>query len=177
MKSIFLILFSVLCCMPSQAQSSLSGNPYLTNQWMYSFHIDPFSYMNMMNLWLSNDEPNLKDQLGPFDEAFGPQNYLTFDEGEKDYFIYRKNKKSDIRYFKILKENTDYFILCDEDNDICDCKAGTFLFFKNGQQLQRIEKAFSFSLKKNLVERLSARSLPVPQHWEQLGFCQILREL
>jgi hypothetical protein len=74
-------------------------------------------------------------------------NYL-----DKNYFLIQDSDKSEIITFVILKENNDLLVLCNQEvNDICDCQEGTFLFYQPQQKLQRIEKAFSFSLKKTCL--------------------------
>lgn len=62
-------------------------------------------------------------------------------------------------------------------NDICDCQGGTFLFYKPQQKLQRIEKAFSFSLKRNLIDRLDKFEILLTSDSEEKSFCDIIKSL
>lgn len=103
--------------------------------------------------------------------------YSIIDANQKNFFAYKKHTNSDIRVFKILKEKEDYFVLCNEDEDICECKAGTFIYLKPQEKLQRIEKAFSFSLKNNLIDRLKKFDISHIQKDDERTFCEILEAL
>lgn len=100
-------------------------------------------------------------------------NYL-----DKNYFSIQNSDNSEIITFVILKENNDLLVLCNKEvNDICDCQEGTFLFYKPQQKLQRIEKAFSFSLKRNLIDRLDKFEILLPPESEEKSFCEIIKSL
>lgn len=100
-------------------------------------------------------------------------NYL-----DENYFLIQDSDKSEIITFVILKENNDLLVLCNQEvNDICDCQEGTFLFYQPQQKLQRIEKAFSFSFKKNLLNRLKKFEILLPPESEEKSFCEIIKSL
>lgn len=96
----------------------------------------------------------------------------------KQYFLFQKSRNSEIRSYRILNESIGYLVLCNDDFDeICSCKGGTFLFYKPKQILQRVEKSFSFSLKKNLIDRIKEFQSPIPPNIEEKTYCEILQLL
>lgn len=144
----------------SWSQVGTTGNPYT-----YALSI-PYEQSG-----------NLKKDLNiDSEKVHSPFSIINSDD-EKTFFAYKKYDKSNIRVFKILKENEDYFVLCNEDKETCNCKSGTFLYYKPEKKLQRIEKAFSFSLKNNLIDRLNKFNIPTPKDYEELGFCEIIDSL
>lgn len=107
-------------------------------------------------------------------EAF-PNKIIELDK--KQFLIIQKTEKSSVRAFKILDENEKFYILCSEDVDMCNCGSGSFIYYKPKLKLQRIEKAFSFSMKRNLVSRLNQLDIPVPANYKDFKFCEILEQL
>src|SRR5699024_2482927 len=94
------------------------------------------------------------------------------------YLAVKEKKNRSPRMFRILKENDSYFLLCSRNAPICDCKWDTFLYFKVYNQLQRIERPFSFSLKNSLLSRLEDYKIPFPEkNIEDKDFCDLLKEL
>lgn len=159
MKAI--ILLTILITLPnlSWSQIGTTGDPYT-----YALTI-PYKQSGNLKKDLDIDK----------DKIQSPFSIIKSDE--KAFLAFKKNDKSNIRVFKILKEKKDYFILCNEDEKVCNCKSGTFLYYKPKKKLQRIEKAFSFSLKKNLIDRLNKFDIPLPEDSNSLEFCEILENL
>lgn len=107
------------------------------------------------------------------DSAF----YKKIEHTGENYLVLKNSKNSNIRAFKILKEYNNFFLLCNEVVDMCKCKSSTFIYYIPDLKLQRIEKPFSFSLKRNLISRLREMKIDYPKGYDSLTFCQIMNSL
>lgn len=103
--------------------------------------------------------------------------YKKIENKGENYLAIKNMKTSNIRAFKILKEYNNFFFLCSEVVDICKCKSSTFIYYIPDSKLQRIEKPFSFSLKRNLISRLKGFKIFYPKEYESLTFCQLINSL
>ncbi|KEQ30211.1 MULTISPECIES: hypothetical protein [Bacteroidota] len=148
---IFLLIF------PMFLQAQIPG--------VYKYHIPHKNKSLTNNLYRQGVLPK---------DAF-PNKIIELDN--KQFLVVQKSEKSVIRAFKILEEREEFYILCSEDVDICSCKSSSFIYYKPSYKLQRIEKAFSFSLKRNLIARLHQFNIPVPSNYEDLKFCELLKQL
>jgi len=141
-----------------------------------SAQIDPVWY----NLLIPHDKVEaIKDMLEKegVEISIDSLPYLIVDYNEDKFFLFKKKEKSSIRAFKILKSTGDLYLVCSDNVDLCDCKASTFIYKKSSKQLQRIQRPFSFSLKRNLIKRLDDMELEKPNGYEDLSFCEILKRL
>ncbi|MCT4317806.1 hypothetical protein CMT34_17445 [Elizabethkingia anophelis] len=154
---------------------SLTISVFLLLTFTYSFAQIPGVYSHYIPHSGSKSLTTRLYKEGVIPKEAYPNKIMEF-KGQK-YFIYQKTRKSDIRAFKILKEADMFYLLCNDDNDVCQCKAGTFFYFKTDLKLQRIEKPFSFSLKKNLISRLKKYKIPLPNDSENMTFCELLQRL
>lgn len=141
-----------------------------------SAQIDPVWY----NLLIPHDKvESIKDMLEKegVEMSIDTLPYLIVDYKEDSFFLTKKNEKSNIRAFKVLKSNKDLFILCSDDKELFDCKANTFIYKKSNKELQRIQRPFSFSLKRNIIKRLNDMEIDKPDDYDDLSFCEIIKEL
>lgn len=138
--------------------------------------IDPVWY----NLMIPHDKiETIKDLLEKEGLELSVDNtpYLIVDFKDNKFFISRKSQKSRIRVFKILKETNDLYLVCIDNVELCDCKGNTFIYKKTNNQLLRIQRPFSFSLKRNLIKRLEDMELDKPDGYDNSTFCEILKAL
>lgn len=141
-----------------------------------SAQIDPVWY----NLLIPHDKVEIiKDMLEKegVEISIDTLPYLIVDYKEDSFFLTKKNEKSTIRAFKVLKSTEDLFIFCSDNIGLCDCKANTFIYKKSSKQLQRVQRPFSFSLKRNIIKRLNDMKVEKPDGYKDLSFCEILEEL
>lgn len=141
-----------------------------------SAQIDPVWY----NLSIPHDKvETIKDMLEKegVELSTDTSPYLVVDFENDKFFLNKKNEKSSIRAFKILKSTVDLYIVCSDNVDLCDCKANTFIYKKSNDKLQRIQRPFSFSLKRNIIKRLDDMELDKPEGYEDASFCEILERL
>ncbi|QTY27885.1 hypothetical protein [Flavobacterium sp. CS20] len=141
-----------------------------------SAQIDPVWY----NLLIPHDKAEtIKDMLEKegVDLSIDTLPYLILDYKNDKFFLTKKTEKSNIRAFKILKTTADFYVVCSDNVDLCDCKANTFIYKKSNDKLQRIQRPFSFSLKRNIIKRLDDMELDKPEGYEDLSFCEILEGL
>ena len=163
----------------SFAQTKNDFNTIITSKWIYELNPSPFVALYKMNYFIddSGDKKSIEQILKEADINIETLPYAQIDFNNNLYLATKKSKNSDFRFFKIMKETSQIFILCDVESEMCDCKSGTFLYFKSQEKLQRVQKAFSFSLKRNLISRLEAYDIQVSENQENKDFCKILREL
>jgi hypothetical protein len=103
--------------------------------------------------------------------------YKKIENTGENFLVIKNSKNSNIRAFKILKEHNNFFLLCSEIVDMCKCKSSTFIYYIPDSKLQRIEKPFSFSLKRNLISRLKEMKIDYPKEYDSLTFCEIMNSL
>lgn len=141
-----------------------------------SAQIDPVWY----NLLIPHDKvETIKDMLEKegVELSIDTLPYLIVDYEDDKFFLTKKAEKSSVRAFKVLKSTADLYIVCSDNVDLCDCKANTFIYKKSNNQLQRIQRPFSFSLKRNIIKRLDDMELEKPDDYEDASFCEILERL
>lgn len=155
----------------------MNGNAYYINQWMYSFLVDPFIYMNMMNVRLCDDEPDLKDRLERLMQHSGNKTTLPSEQMKRVISFTGKIKTVISAILRYSKKIRTILYAARRTMIYVSVKQLHFCSLKTSGNYKKQKKTFSLSLKKNLVERLNKKSLPIPHHWEQLGFCRILEEL
>lgn len=153
-----LALFLIFIFVKSQAQFSFPYN----YKFFYGKGSKPIDYM------LKKEGIKLSIDSG---------SYKKIENTGENYLVIKNSKNSNIRAFKILKEYNNFFLLCSEVVDMCKCKASTFIYYIPDSKLQRIEKPFSFSLKRNLVSRLKEMKIDYPKGYDVLTFCQIMNSL
>ncbi|KQR94455.1 hypothetical protein ASG01_00780 [Chryseobacterium sp. Leaf180] len=169
------LFYGILCY--SQTKEDL--NRISSGQWAFDVNPNLFVLHYQMDFFLSKDEHkkvSIPELLKRENTDLKENSYKKFKYDGEDYLVTRKDIKSDPRIFKILKENETFFILCAEKRSLCDCKAETFTYFKPTNQLQRIQKPFSLSLKNNLLDRLKELSADTSTT-ENSSFCQILETI
>jgi hypothetical protein len=105
------------------------------------------------------------------------QGYAIVNHDKKSFFLFKKKEKSDIRAFKILRKTENFYLLCLDDVELCNCKGNTFLYIKQNNKLQRIQRPFSMSMKKDLLKRMEQFSLKFPPEHNQLDFCELLSKI
>jgi hypothetical protein len=137
---------------------------------------DPVFY----NIMIPHDKvETIKDMLKKEGVELSFENlpYVIVDFENERFFINKRGENSRIRGFKILRETSNIYLLCSDNVELCDCKANTFIYNKKNNQLQRIERPFSFSLKRNLIKRLEDMDLNKPIDYKNMTFCEMLKEL
>lgn len=160
-------------------QSTNDWDAILTGKWMYDLNPSPFVSLYKMSYFL-DDTGNKKTVSSILKEArinIDSMPYAQIEFNNNIYLATKKKVKDNIRLFKVLKETDDFFILCSEEDSICECKANTFIYYKPKLKLQRIQRPFSFSLKRNLIKRLNDLELSYPEDYEEMSFCQLLENI
>lgn len=177
-KMIFLVVISFTSGL-SYSQTTDDLTKIASGHWMFEVNPTTFLQLYKMNFFLdqSGSKVTISELLENEEIDLNKVPYGKIRYGEKEYLAVKRRPESDIRLFKILRENNAYFILCSNEEDICECRANTFFFFKAPSKLQRIEKPFSFSLKNNLVKRLEEYDQPIPSTIDSLSFCETLNNL
>lgn len=162
-----------------QAQSISDWKAITTGKWMYDLNPSPFVQLYKMEFFL-NDQ----GERTPFSEVLKSQKidldsmpFATIFFKNQEYLAVKRKNSGDPRLFKILKKGSDYLLLCDDEKEICDCKSGTFIYYIPESRLQRIQKPFSFSMKRNLTDRLNEWDIPLPSGWEKMGYGDALNAL
>ncbi len=173
----FILLFFVF--KSSYAQTKDDLNTISTGKWMYDLNPSPFVTLYKMNYFIddSGNKKTIEQVLKDEDINIDSLPYAQIDFNDNLYLVTKKSKNNTLRFFKIIKETPDYFILCNQESEMCDCKSGTFFYLKSQHKLQRIQRAFSFSLKRDLISRLKDNNIPVPINHDNKNFCEILKEL
>ncbi len=105
------------------------------------------------------------------------QGYAIVNQDKSSFLLFKKKEKSDIRAFKILRKTNNFYLLCSDDVELCNCKGNTFLYFSQTHKLQRIQRPFSVSMKKDLLRRMEQFSIKFPQEHKQLDFCELLNKI
>lgn len=179
MKSYLALILLFFVFQSSFSQTKDDWNTVSTGKWMYELNPSPFVSLYKMNYFIddSGNKKSIKQILKEENINMDTLPYAQFNFKNNLYLATKKSKNSEVRFFKIIKENTDFFILCNQESEICDCKSGTFLYLKSTQKLQRIQKPFSFSLKRNLISRLVDYNIHIPVDYENKDFCELLKEL
>ncbi len=150
-----------------------------------------FFNTNIMRAQLSTINPTFSGLFIPYDTPETILDYLSKNGVELEFenkhyhqievnnnnYLVIKNERSKLRAFKILKETNQLFVLCLQKKDICKCNANTFLLVKSTNQLQKIERPFSFSMRRDLLKRLDKLQIEKPANIKGLAFCEILKEL
>src|SRR5690554_3339112 len=180
-KLIVYFSFLVLVTIPHNAlaQSNSDWNAITTGKWMYDLNSSPFVSLYRMSYFL-DDSGNKKTVSSILKEArinIDSIPYAQIEFNKNIYLATKKSQKGNIRLFKVLKETDSLFILCSEEDAICECKANTFIYYKPKLKLQRIQRPFSFSLKRNLLKRLNDMGIDKPDDYGNLSFCEIIEEL
>lgn len=178
MKYYLLIIGLFIGVLMTSGQSQSDFNSISTGSWMYDLNPSPFVNLYKMDYFEDDDgnKKSIKDILANEDIRIDDLPYIVFNYQEKSFFALKK-KNDELRLFKVLSIHDDFFILCNRDDSFCDCKSETFLYFKPESKLQRIQRPFSFSLKRNLVKRLDDFGIAVPSHNEEMNFCDMLKSL
>ena len=180
MKTTFFLLFFVSFNFFGNAQTKDDWNNLTTGQWAFDVNPSLFILNHRLEYFLTKDDNkriSIPELLEKENVIVENNSYKEIKYGENQYLITRRKDKGNLRMFKVLKESENLYVLCSENRDICDCKANTFLYFKSESKLQRIEKAFSFSLKQNLLDRLTENKIIYKPNKEDLSFCEILKNL
>lgn len=174
--NLFIILFSNLFV---NAQTKDDFNKIVNGQWMYELNPSSFVMLYKLNFFTdkNNNKISITELLANENIELDTLKYGKIKYNHQFYLATKKSQNSDVRLFKIFKESMDYFVLCDENDDLCDCKSGTFLYYKPKLKLQRVEKPFSFSLKRNLISRLGEFNIALPSGYESMNFCGLLEKL
>lgn len=180
-KLIVYFSFLVLVTIPHNAlaQSNSDWNAITTGKWMYDLNPSPFVSLYKMSYFI-DDSGNKKNVSSILKEAginIDSIPYTQIKFNKNIYLATKKNEKGNIRLFKVLKETDNLFILCSEEAPKCECKANTFIYYKPKLKLQRIQRPFSFSLKRDLLKRLDDMGIDKSGNYDNLSFCEIIEEL
>lgn len=180
MKTIFFLLFFVSFNFFGNAQTKEDWNSLSTGQWAFDVNPSLFILNHRLDYFLAKDgskKMSIREFLEKGNIIVENNSYREIKYGENHYLITRRKDKGNLKMLKVLKESDNLYVLCSENRDICDCRANTFLYFKSESKLQRIQKAFSFSLKQNLLDRLTENKIIYKPSTEDLSFCEILKNL
>lgn len=179
MKFILTIIISAYCGILCHSQTKEDWNSITSGQWAFDLNPSLFVLSYKLDFFLSKDENkrfSIQELLKKENIDLKENSYKNFVYDNEEFMVIRKNSKSDMRIFKVLKENENYFILCTEKKNLCDCKAETFTYYKPKNELRRIQKPFSLSLKNNLLDRLQEFQTDT-SNIKQLSFCNILETI
>lgn len=174
-----LILLGILLFVTLSSFGQSSFKPILTGEFMYDYYKNPISYLYYDLIILQNPyKQNTFDTLysiaiRDFSEKPDTVKY-TFINSEEVMLI-RKN--GNIRLFRVLKKSTDYVLLCKENKSLCDCKASMSIYFINTDELKNVEKPFSLSLRKNLLQRLNEHGVSLDGIDTSGQLCSLLKSL
>jgi len=177
MKIFSSILLFIVCHSSLHSQTTEDWNSISSGKWAFEVNPSLFVLNYKLDFFLSSDDKKysineiLKSKNLDVDEG----NAQKFKHGDTFYLV--TNFKKKYRIFRILKERDRYYLLCSEDEKICDCKQNSFIYFKNKNILQRVEKPFSFSLKNNLMDRLQTQNIQIPSNTDTMSYCEVLESL
>lgn len=179
MKIFLLISFTFILTQSSIAQSKDDWVAISTGNWMYDLNSSPFVSLYKMGYFIDDDgnKKNLTEILSEQNINLDTVPYAIIHFKEKNFLALKKKQNGEIKMFKILKEHSDFFILCNQDDSLCRCRSGTYLYYRPNFKLQRIEKPFSFSLKKNLIDRLKYFNIELPLNYNIMTFCELLETI
>jgi hypothetical protein len=71
-------------------------------------------------------------------------------------YLFVKNSKGKVKVYFLLLEGDGFYLSClKPTNQICGCGSELIIYAPNSNTLKRVERPFSFSLKRNLINRLA----------------------
>lgn len=92
--------------------------------------------------------------------------------------LFYKEDSTTIRPFYVLLHKEIFFLLSSKlEDELCDYKENIFLFIPSSGYLEKVQKDFSFSFKKDLIKKFNEQLGFSIQDEEYKNYCEVLLSL